>query len=112
MKTKAKIIKAVEKVAQKYNAKIYWGKENGITWLTLYGGDIHPKKFDKITKNLSKTTQVDCYFHSCRINEIQVAMDAQLDYIMTEHEYIDVEDDDIPEPYREGRLKEYGELIK
>lgn len=112
MKTKLEILDSIVEVAKKYDAKIILGKENGITWLTMYGGLIHPDRYYDITKSLSEKTQVDCYFHCVKKNEIQIAIDAELDCIMTEYEYIPVEDEDIPESYGKEIMEPYGMLIK
>lgn len=112
MKTKIEILDSIVEVATKYNAKIILGKENGITWLTMYDGLIHPDRYYEVTQKLSQLTGVDCYFHCVKKNEIQIAMDAELDCIMTEYEYIPVEDDDTPEAYGKEIMAEYGILIK
>jgi hypothetical protein len=103
MKTKKEILEAVEKIANKYNAKTHWSIEDGITWLTLYGGDINPKKYDKITSALSKATKTDCYFNKCGIDYIEIAVDAIISYI---------HNDAIPETHKKDHIKEYGTLIK
>lgn len=112
MKTKLEVLDSIIEVAKYYDAKIILGKENDITWLTMYGGLIHPDRYKEITQKLSQLTGVDCYFHCVKKNEIQIAIDAELEAEMTEYEYIPVEDDDIPQSYGKEVMEEFGILIK
>lgn len=112
-KTGKQIRQAVDKVAKEYNATVNWGKENRITWLTLSKGSINPKIFDEVTSKLSKATGVDCYFNKCDISSIDIAMNADIDFYLDDQgNYIDEQENSIPESYRKERIEEYGTLFK
>lgn len=104
MKTRHDIEQAVAGVAHRYGAQSHWGREDGITWLTLFGGNIQPKIFDEITCELSRATGVDCYFNKCGINDIEIALNANLEY--------GVEPEDIPKTYLNSHIEKYGTLFK
>lgn len=113
MKTKKQIQQAVINVANQYGANVEWGTEDGITWLTLSGGNINPKVYNDVTMELSYATGVDCYFNKCWINSIEIAVDAQMDYYQDEAgEYHELKDNDIPPVYNKSRIEGYGTLFK
>jgi hypothetical protein len=103
MKTKKEILAAVNSVAKQYGAEVHWGTEDGITWLTIYGGTINPKIFDEVTRNISQQTGVDAYFNKCQIDSVEMAFNARMNY---------TEDDKVPEGYDVKHIDDYGTVFK
>jgi hypothetical protein len=113
MKTKQQIVAAVAIVAEKYNAQVDWGMEDGYTWLTLIGGSINPKIFDEVTTQVSQATGVDCYFNKCWIDSIEIVVNAKLNYnIDNQGNYQKVEDNEVPLQYPDNKIEQYGTLFK
>lgn len=104
MNTKKQILADVQRVANFYNAKVIWGSEDGITWLTLYDGSINPKIFDEVTAKMSQETGVDCYFNKCGIESIEIAFNAKM--------RDGYNDDDVPGVYEQKHIDTYGTLFK
>lgn len=101
-KTKTQIIEAVKQVANYYGATAWWSTEDGITTITLGGGQISPKIFDEVTRSLSQATGRDCYFDQCWLDSIEVSIDAQMEFA----------DDVIPPPYPDGYMVNPNRLFK
>lgn len=112
-KTKVEILTVLQNIAASYSADLRMSTEDGITWVTMYGGNVNPKIYDEISQKIANETGRSFYFSNCSIDSIEGALNAKLNYYKDEAgKSVQIKDEDIPPIYEESHIEEYGTLFQ